>query len=87
MGLPQEVTRLEIQEAYRRLCRKIHPDGKLDNTSDKMARINKAYKMLMHFADNYTLKLTKSEEGMTGEEWWFHHFGQDPLWAGDKEAE
>ncbi|OCC16221.1 hypothetical protein DBT_0038 [Dissulfuribacter thermophilus] len=82
LGLPPKTSRIEIQEAYRKKCREIHPDhtGKRD-LEEELQRINSAYRLLMDFADRYQMDLTKNEDGMTDEEWWFHHFGSDPVWG------
>jgi len=81
-SLPPEVTRREIREAYREKCREMHPDSnpESDRATD-MARINRAYRILMDLADNYTIRLVRTEDGMTDEEWWMDHFGHDPLWT------
>ncbi|MDA8162647.1 MAG: J domain-containing protein [Desulfobacteraceae bacterium] len=84
-GLPNEVTRGEIQDAYRERSRRLHPDQNPDHVSDEMARLNRAYKLLMNYADCYKIKLYPTEEGMTDEEWWMHHFGEDPIWTGNRE--
>ena len=83
LGLPPKTSRLEIQEAYRRRCRELHPDhkGAGQETEEELVRVNKAYRLLMEFADHYQMDLTKNEDGMTDEEWWFHHFGSDPVWG------
>lgn len=83
LGLPPKTSRLEIQEAYRRRCRDLHPDhkGKHQATEEELMRVNDAYRLLMEFADRYQMDLTRNEDGMTDEEWWFHHFGSDPVWG------
>ncbi|HID98028.1 MAG TPA: J domain-containing protein [Thermodesulfobacteriaceae bacterium] len=83
LGLPEEVTRIEIQNAYRERCKGLHPDQNPDrDTSGEMASLNQAYRILMEFSDNYHMQLRPGENGMTDHEWWMHHFGQDPVWAG-----
>lgn len=84
LELPAEVTRLEIQEAYRKKCREFHPDQAGDETSAQMISLNSAYKVLMDYVDNYTIKFGPNEEGMTDEEWWMYHFGQDPIWTSER---
>ncbi|MGQ9500138.1 MAG: J domain-containing protein [Dissulfurimicrobium sp.] len=83
LGLSNEVTRNEIQEAYRAKSRELHPDRSHDQTSNDMIRLNKAYRLLMEYADSYKIKLYPTEEGMTDEEWWMCRFGHDPIWVGD----
>jgi len=86
--LPEEVTRLEILAAYRQRCMEHHPDVSAGNAQrvdeDYMLRLNASYRLLIDYADHYKLKLSHNEDGMTGEEWWMHHFGQDPIWIGDR---
>ncbi|MGB9712731.1 MAG: J domain-containing protein [Dissulfurimicrobium sp.] len=85
LGLPDEVTKKEIRDAYRARSKEIHPDKNQDCVSDEMARLNKAYKLLMEYADNYKIRLCPTEEGMSDEEWWMHHFGHDPIWTRNDE--
>ena len=86
LKLPEQVTRIEILEAYRHRCRDLHPDRNPDiDTSEKMVRLNTAYRVLMEYSDRYEIKLSPNEDGMTEGEWWMHHFGQDPIWTGDHE--
>jgi DnaJ-class molecular chaperone len=89
LNLPEKITRMEIVKAYRNCCRDIHPDKNPDiNTSEEMVRLNKAYRLLIEYADRYEIKLSPdNEEGMTDGEWWMYHFGQDPIWTGDHEEE
>ncbi len=86
LGLPERVTRLEIQAAYRRCCRRLHPDNAdQDVKAEAMAQLNEAYRLLMDLADSYRMLLKPSEDNMTDSEWWMHHFGQDPIWTGRHE--
>ncbi len=88
LKLPERVTRIEIQKAYRCCCRNLHPDkNACINTSEKMAKLNAAYQILMDYVDRYEIKLNPNQDGMTEGEWWMHHFGQDPIWTGDYEKE
>jgi DnaJ-class molecular chaperone len=84
LRLPEDVTRSEIQEAYRRRCRELHPDRNEGDTEDEMTRINAAYRLLMDYCDHYRIKLEPNENGMTGGEWWMLHFGQDPIWHSEE---
>ena len=83
LGLPPKTSRVEIQEAYRRRCRELHPDhqGGARGGEEALIRVNRAYRLLMEFSDHYQMDLTKNEDGMTDEEWWYHHFGSDPVWG------
>lgn len=83
LGLPEEVTRMEIQAAYRRKGMELHPDTS-EGDSDGMVELNNAYRLLMDYVDSYKINLVPSEAGMNDEDWWMYHFGQDPVWVGDK---
>jgi len=84
MGLPEQVTRIEILEAYRRCCRDLHPDKNPGiDTSKEMAQLNMAYRTLIDYIDTYKIELSPNEMGMTDAEWWIQRFGQDPIWVGD----
>ena len=93
LRLPQRVSRRQIQEAYREAVRGLRDQGLPPPEADsRLAAINEAYRLLMAFADEYTMDLTPNEAGMTDEEWWIYHFGQDPVWsrgvgAGEEEGE
>jgi preprotein translocase subunit Sec63 len=84
LGLPEKVTRNEIREAYRRASRQIHPDHS-NSSEEDMARLNAAYRLLMEYSDSYRISLKPNEDGMNDTEWWMYHFGQDPIWGGEKE--
>lgn len=85
LNLPEDVTRSEIQEAYRRRCRELHPDRNSESTEELMLQVNDAYRLLMDYCDHYRIKLTPNESGMTDGEWWMLHFGQDPVWTSGSE--
>ena len=81
LGLPKQVTRSQIRDAYRDRCRQLHPDlNSGTDTTDEMNLVNASYTLLMDYADEYTILLEPNESGMTDEEWWMHKFGQDPVW-------
>jgi len=65
----------------------VHPDIGNGITNTAMEELNWAYKFLMSYVDNYKIKLKPTEEGMNDEEWWMFHFGQDPIWSGDKKRD
>ncbi len=88
LKLPEQVTRIEILEAYRRCCRDLHPDKNPGiDTSEEMAQLNMAYRTLIDYVDTYKIELCPNEMGMSDDEWWFHRFGQDPIWVGDHREE
>jgi len=87
LGLTEKATRNEIRSAYMKACRLNHPDKKMDteDSEERMSLINSAYRLLMEYSDNYRMSFLPNEDGMDDEDWWFYHFGQDPIWAGEKE--
>ncbi len=87
LGLTEKASRNEIRQAYMRACKLNHPDiATSGQESEKeISRINAAYRLLMEYADNYRINFMPNEDGMDDTDWWFYHFGQDPIWAGEKE--
>jgi len=65
LGFPQQATLNEIKDAYRRIAKEYHPDkqrpGKKKELSQKMAQINKAYKILMEYVEKYTFCFSEEE--------------------------
>ena len=65
LGLPQQATLSEIKDAYRRKAKEYHPDkqrpGKTKEYSQKMAQINKAYKILMDYVEKYRFCFSEEE--------------------------
>ncbi len=87
LGLTEKASRNEIRSAYMKACRLNHPDKNTDaeDSEERMSLINSAYRLLMEYSDNYRMSFLPNEDGMDDEDWWFYHFGQDPIWAGEKE--
>ncbi|NDY41588.1 DnaJ domain-containing protein [Dissulfurirhabdus thermomarina] len=79
LGLPEEVSLEEIKDAYRRRCRRLHPDLEAGDEGE-MARLNWAYRLLVGYAERYRIQLTPNRSGMSDEELWMEQFGQDPIW-------
>jgi len=88
LGLTEKASRNEIREAYKKVCQLYHPDlAKGKDTEEKMARINASYRLLMDYADSYRINFLPNEDGMNGSEWWYSHFGQDPIWTSQGEED
>ncbi len=86
LGLMEKASRNEIRDAYKKACQQCHPDICQDgDCQDRMAEINAAYRLLMEYSDGYRITFLPNEDGMNDSEWWFFHFGQDPIWGGKKE--
>ena len=50
----------DIKKRYLKLSKKFHPDMP-DGTTEKFQEINKAYKTLITYIDNYKFKFTQEE--------------------------
>ncbi|MEE8637443.1 MAG: DnaJ domain-containing protein [Candidatus Margulisiibacteriota bacterium] len=89
LELEDKVTLEEIKRAHRRLSKKWHPDKckKKDKElcHEKMKEINKAYKIVLKYIEDYRFSFAKEkviEE--SPEERWKAQFGSDPLWGTGK---
>jgi len=51
LGLPHMITKEDIKKQYRFLAKKYHPDQ--GGEQEKMEEINRAYKLLMHYVDQF----------------------------------
>ncbi|OAG27631.1 DnaJ domain-containing protein [Thermodesulfatator autotrophicus] len=85
LKLPLQTTRAEIRARYRKLAAEFHPDKKGDTQS--MQRLNEAYHLLMDYCEHYLIDLRPNDQGADAEDWWFLHFGEDPVWRGKKEED
>ena len=86
LGLTEKASRSEIRKAYKNACQLCHPDRiEHGDSQEKMAEINSAYRLLIDYSDGYRISFLPNEDGMNDSEWWFFHFGQDPIWGGEKE--
>ncbi|NPB09118.1 MAG: J domain-containing protein [Thermodesulfobacteria bacterium] len=82
LGLPVQTTRAEIKARYRKLAAEWHPDK--TGEREKMQRLNEAYDLLMDYCEHYRVVLAPNDQGADAEEWWYLHFGEDPIWSGKK---
>ena len=66
LGIEEEATLAEIKKAYHRLALKYHPDKCKDTKKQKceevFKKINKAYKNIMEYCDNYSYPFKKAKE-------------------------
>ncbi|MDX1776467.1 MAG: J domain-containing protein [Desulfobulbales bacterium] len=86
LGLEESATLAEIKKAYRRLCKKHHPDvqkGSQRQTGNiTMHELTEAYRTLLQYCAEYRFPLVPGEnEPLEGEDWWFERFGQDYHWG------
>ena len=65
LGLSTEATLKEIKEAYRNKARQFHPDkyveGEKGIYEKKMARVNRAYKILLKYVEEYRFPFKKED--------------------------
>ncbi|MDM7203014.1 MAG: DnaJ domain-containing protein [Thermodesulfobacteriaceae bacterium] len=85
LKLPIITTRKEIITKYHELAKEYHPDR--GGEAEKMKAINEAYQLLIDFCDNYKIELRQSADTIDPSDFWFQHFGEDPLWAGKRDNE
>ncbi len=79
LKLPLKTTRKEIIAHYKILVKDLHPDRGGDE--EQMKKLNEAYEVLMEYCDNYFIILSPNENISDPEDWWFSHFGEDPIWG------
>lgn len=79
LKLPVKTTRKEIIEKYRKMIKNCHPDK--GGNEEIAKKINDAYQILIEYCDNYVIELNRTPNGITPDEWWFHQFGNDPIWG------
>ncbi len=79
LKLPIRTTRREIIEQYKNLAKAFHPDKGGDE--EQMKKLNEAYEVLMRYCDNYLIILAPNDNILDPEDWWFEHFGEDPIWG------
>lgn len=89
LGLPKQASLKEIKQQHRQLVKAHHPDGEGQSTSDseKIRKINDAYKLLRNYCDHYrfsfdhdTFLLQNPEERIR------EQFYADPIWGGGEDA-
>lgn len=87
LSLPESVAMAEIRTRYREAVKEWHPDrnpeGDRAVCEEKTARIHEAYQELMGYCEEYRISFAEEDVAryLSGEEWWRHRFGQDPLWG------
>ncbi len=80
LGLGESATLEEIKFAYRRACKKWHPDVRIKDEESNINReiqdINRAYHLLLEFIKNYRYVLVENnEENFDADSWWWEKFG------------
>ncbi|MFN3407243.1 MAG: J domain-containing protein [Caldimicrobium sp.] len=85
LKLPRITTRKEIVERYHELAKEFHPDK--GGSEEKMKALNEAYKLLIEYCDSYRIEFNRMDNTVDPTDFWFQHFGEDPLWAKTKVKE
>ena len=89
LNLGERATLGEIKRAYRKLCKRHHPDTAGEESIEDAAMIRKltrGYDLLMRYCDQFRIPLTPGDgDSIEPEDWWMDRFGRDPLW-GKKEG-
>jgi len=74
LGLGEAATLKEIKSAYRRLAHRHHPDkhGSATEEIDTMKKLNRAYKILMDYCNDYKYSFKEKDVTRTypDEEYW-----------------
>ena len=68
LSLGEEATLEEIKKAYRTLAQHHHPDklgGDDDSEGETMKRLNRAYKLLMDYCNEYKYSFREEDVGRT----------------------
>lgn len=89
LELPERATMREIKSRYRSLLAQWHPDKcseKKERCTEMTRKIIAAYKTIIAYCDQYAYSFSKEEikNYLAEEEWWFEHFGDDPLWGNNR---
>jgi DnaJ-class molecular chaperone len=91
LNLPEQASMKEIKSNYKKLIRRWHPD-KCNDDSEKCDEMTKkiidAYKTITLYCNQYKYSFVKEEvdKYLSGEDWWFERFGNDPLWGKSKKS-
>lgn len=88
LNLGENATLIEINQKYKSLLFKWHPDHCKENINECNAmteKIIEAYKILINYCYNYNFSFNKEEienyKQKDPEEFWHEKFGHDPLWG------
>ena len=83
--LSETATMESIKSNYRRLLNRWHPDKCAENKGEcaDMTRKIVSARTIMDYCLRYQFSFSEDtvKRHLTGEEWWFDRFGDDPLWG------
>ena len=88
-NLGDQATAEEMKQAYRRMCKKYHPDRAEEADKKRyaeiMCRLTESYELLMRYIRKYRFPLKPDKDTLYDpEDWWMNRFGDDPLWGRKK---
>jgi hypothetical protein len=88
LNLGDRATLGEIKRAYRKMCKRHHPDAVGEESADDAAiirELTRGYDLLMRYCEQFRVPLVPSDgDSMDPEDWWMDRFGRDPLWGSKK---
>jgi DnaJ-class molecular chaperone len=81
-GLGERATLREIRRRHRELVKRFHPDAGCEDDSDRIRRVNAAYRVLLEYVESYCFSFAEDEfyEQNPGERI-KRQFMDDPLWG------
>lgn len=89
LNIPESASLSEIKKIYKELLFQWHPDRckeKKELCNQKTREINKSYKIMRAYCENYKFKFNIDEmERNHGDNkaanFWYERFGDDPIWS------
>jgi len=86
LELSESATLDEIKSNYRALLTRWHPDRCTEGTeicNEMTRKVIASYKTIIAYCNEYKYSFSEEEvkKYLSPEEWWYEHFGDDPLWG------
>lgn len=85
LNLAERATLGEIKRAYRKMCKRHHPDAVGEESAADAAiirELTRGYDLLMRYCEQFRIPLLPGDgESLEPEDWWMDRFGRDPLWG------
>jgi hypothetical protein len=89
LNLGERATLGEIKRAYRKMCKRHHPDSAGEESAVDAAiirELTQGYDRIMRYCEQFRIPLVPGDgENIDPEDWWMDRFGRDPLWGSKKE--
>lgn len=79
LGLEEYATMSKVKDNYRELVKRHHPDGGAEDpgSSDKIRRINEAYRIIMDYIENYRYSFKEEDVKRNDPEYVMGRFTRD----------